>query len=304
MDFKKLIYKQNDVDNTMRISKTKVITIIVFIIFFAWSFPDFLNNGLLSALFSAILVGLTLAIPTFVVGWIIGKLLNKNQVVKKNVQTPKNTTHKKKDNNSEINNVKTPKTTTRKSWTFDTPQEYEYKLRYLASNGMMEEADNLWQEAVEHYPENKMSYTAIVAVSAKKKVESYDFGASIDNKMKAIDKITDDKELQDIAEREQVREVRLQAISKIQDNSILAELVTSDFGGEGPYKSFGPYANYVIELITDNEILRDIYMKSFTCLSSLGLKNVSNKDVLIDIANNATLQCHKNFAQDILNDMS
>lgn len=66
------------------------------------------------------------------------------------------------------NDVQTPKTTTRKSWTFDTPQEYEYKLRYLASNGMLEEADKLWQEAVEHYPENKTSYTAIIAFSAKK----------------------------------------------------------------------------------------------------------------------------------------
>lgn len=58
--------------------------------------------------------------------------------------------------------------TTRTVWTFDTPQEYEYKLRYLASNGMLEEADKLWQEAVEHYPENEMQYTAIIGFSAKK----------------------------------------------------------------------------------------------------------------------------------------
>ncbi len=99
MDFKKLIYKQNDADNTMRISKTKVITIIVFIIFFAWSFPDFLNNGLLSALFSAILVGLTLAIPTFVVGWIIGKLLNKTDGPKNN-ENYKNTNQVMNDGNN------------------------------------------------------------------------------------------------------------------------------------------------------------------------------------------------------------
>ena len=66
------------------------------------------------------------------------------------------------------NDVKTAKTTTRTVWTFDTPQEYEYKLRYLASNGMLEEADKLWQEAVEHYPENKMQYTAIIGFSAKR----------------------------------------------------------------------------------------------------------------------------------------
>ena len=137
-----------------------------------------------------------------------------------------------------------------------------------------------------------------------KKDAKYYFSATIDKKMKAINKITDEKELQDIAEREQVREVRLAALYKIKDNNILAELVTSDFGGEGPYKSFGPYANNAIELITDNDILHDIYMKSFMCLSSLGLKNVSDKDVLVDIANNATIQCHRNFAQDILKDIS
>ena len=47
-----------------------------------------------------------------------------------------------------------------------------------------------------------------------------------------------------------------------------------------------------------------IYMKSFTCLSSLGLKNISDKKLLEDIVNNATIQCHKNFAQDILKDIS
>lgn len=231
MDFKKLIYKQNDSDNTIRISKTKVITIIVFIIFFAWSFPDFLNDGLLSALFTAILVGLIMAIPTFIVGWIIGKILNKNQVVKKDLQTPKNTTPKKEDNNSEINNEKTPKSTTRKSWTFDTPQEYEYKLRYLASNGMIEEADKLWQEAVEHYPENKMSYTAIIAVSAKKKEESHDFGASIDKKSKdnTAKKISSsESKLIDVAKNGSDINKRFDAIKKITDRPSLIEIAKND----------------------------------------------------------------------------
>lgn len=137
-----------------------------------------------------------------------------------------------------------------------------------------------------------------------KKDDKYDFGGSITEKVNYIIKCTDDKELQDIVEREQVREVSLKALFQIKDNNVLAEIVTSDFGGEGPYKSFGARANYAIEMITDNEILRDIYKKSFMCLSSLGLKNVSDKDVLIDIANNATIQCHRNFAQDILNDIS
>lgn len=137
-----------------------------------------------------------------------------------------------------------------------------------------------------------------------KKDDKYDFGATIDKKMKAVKKITDEKELQHIADYEDIREVRLAALYKIKDNNLLAELVTSDFGGEGPYRSFGALCNDAIELITDNEILHDIYMKSYTCLSSLGLKNISDKDVLVDIANNATIDCHRRFAQDILKDIS
>ena len=137
-----------------------------------------------------------------------------------------------------------------------------------------------------------------------KKDDKYDFGGSIDKKVKYINNCTDDKELKYIVETEQVREVRLKALFKIKDNNILAELVTSDFGGEGPYRSSGAFCNEAIELITDNEILHDIYMKSFICLSSLGLKNISDKKLLEDIANNATIQCHKNFAQDILKDIS
>ena len=53
-------------------------------------------------------------------------------------------------------------------WEFDTPQEYEYRLRYLASVGRMEEATALWAEAVEHFPENETTYTLVLAFSAKK----------------------------------------------------------------------------------------------------------------------------------------
>ena len=54
------------------------------------------------------------------------------------------------------------------NWTFDTPQEYEYKLRYFASNGMLNEATELYKEAIKHYPEKEMEYTLILGLSAKK----------------------------------------------------------------------------------------------------------------------------------------
>ena len=81
MNLDKLIYKQEN--NRMRISKTKVITILVFIIFFIWSLHDFLFDpkyaylGTGSAVLSAIMVGLIVSIPTLIVGFIISRILEK-----------------------------------------------------------------------------------------------------------------------------------------------------------------------------------------------------------------------------------
>ena len=109
MDFKKLIYKYDYATNTTRISKTKAITIAVFVIFFIWSFPDFLKEGILSAIFSSIIVGLIFAVPTFIVGFIISKIINsvkkdnKTPAIKNNAQTPETTTIKKENENLVLN---------------------------------------------------------------------------------------------------------------------------------------------------------------------------------------------------------
>ncbi len=133
-----------------------------------------------------------------------------------------------------------------------------------------------------------------------KKEPKYDFSAPLDKKRKALSKITDEKTLQHIAECEDNRQIRLEALYKIQDDNILAHIVTSDIGSDGPYTSFSALDNYAIELIKDDEILHDIYMKSMTCLSSNGLRNISNDALLRDISNNATIECHRSYAQTIL----
>ena len=80
-----LFYKTDEKTNQMRISKTKVITDIVFLLFFIFSINTYLttpgneNTSMIILFFSSILVGLVFAIPTFIVGWLISKLLNRNK---------------------------------------------------------------------------------------------------------------------------------------------------------------------------------------------------------------------------------
>lgn len=82
---KTLFYKTDESTNQLRLSKTKVISSIVFIIFFGLSLvfyltsPDFKDTNILSLLIASIVFGLIFAVPTFIVGWILGKLLNRNK---------------------------------------------------------------------------------------------------------------------------------------------------------------------------------------------------------------------------------
>lgn len=79
----KLFYKTDESTNQMRISKTKTITCIVFALFFILAMTIYLtspqSNNIFILIIAAILVGLVFAFPTFIVGWLIGKLLNRNK---------------------------------------------------------------------------------------------------------------------------------------------------------------------------------------------------------------------------------
>lgn len=67
-----------------RISKTAAITVIVFIVFFAWSFHDFITLpkygylGVGQALLSSTFVGIFVSVPVFIVGFIIRKIITKD----------------------------------------------------------------------------------------------------------------------------------------------------------------------------------------------------------------------------------
>ncbi len=71
-----------------------------------------------------------------------------------------------KENNSK-EKVKTDKTTTSKStnyvrlstYQFDTPEEYVYKIRYLAQTNQIEEATNLCSDACAKYPDKRSKFT-------------------------------------------------------------------------------------------------------------------------------------------------
>ena len=82
MGLEKILYKEDN--NGMRISKTKAITVAVFLIFFIWPFTDFMFNpkysylSLPSAIMAAIFIGLIVSLPVFIVGFIIGKVIGKD----------------------------------------------------------------------------------------------------------------------------------------------------------------------------------------------------------------------------------
>ena len=157
MDFKNLIYKHDDATSTNRISKTKVITIAVFIIFFIWSFPDFLKNGIFSAILSSILVGLIFAIPTFIVGFIIGKIINSTNNSSLNKKAPNNKAEK-------INSYKTQKTTSKK---VNNPSVNNYAAMFRSqmeiSGGHPSENDSLHslvEEWEKNFPDDKNLFFA------------------------------------------------------------------------------------------------------------------------------------------------
>lgn len=89
MNLEKLIYKKDN--NTMRISKTKVITLLVFITFFIWPLYDFLfvpkysYLGPGTAILTALIIALIVSVPVFIIGFIISKIIGKNN------KSPQNT---------------------------------------------------------------------------------------------------------------------------------------------------------------------------------------------------------------------
>lgn len=67
-----------------RITKTAVISGIVFILLFSWSLYDFLTLpkysylGPGTAMFTSTCIGLICAVPTYIVGWLIRRFTSKN----------------------------------------------------------------------------------------------------------------------------------------------------------------------------------------------------------------------------------
>ena len=87
MDLLKILFYKTD-NNTgqQRLSKTKIITCIVFIIFFIFAInlyltdSQFVNVDKFIIFFSAIVVGLFFAVPVYIIGWLITRFLYRNQV--------------------------------------------------------------------------------------------------------------------------------------------------------------------------------------------------------------------------------
>lgn len=89
MDLKGLLYKNDEYTGEYRLSKTKIITCIIFVIFFLFAMyvyvtdGQFAQNNILS-LFAAVIVGAIIAVPTYIIGLLISKILYRdkpNQIV-------------------------------------------------------------------------------------------------------------------------------------------------------------------------------------------------------------------------------
>ena len=116
-----LIYKKDNITGMKRVSKTKLITLIVFLVFFIISIsmyltnPEFQNNNIIVILLASIIFALIFAVPTFIIGFLIGKFIikdNSNATVNNNQnynQTNNNQNYNQTNNNqnfSQNNNRK------------------------------------------------------------------------------------------------------------------------------------------------------------------------------------------------------
>ena len=75
---KKIFYKKDKYTGNLRIAKTNTISLIVFIVFFLFEFSFIPNASFGILLIASIIFGLIFAIPTYIIGWVLGKVIDKS----------------------------------------------------------------------------------------------------------------------------------------------------------------------------------------------------------------------------------
>ena len=73
----KLFYWDNKELNEYKFSKTKFISILVFVFFFIWYLLTPTTSGIIPILIVGIIIALIFAVPTFIIGYIIHYLMNR-----------------------------------------------------------------------------------------------------------------------------------------------------------------------------------------------------------------------------------
>ena len=74
----KLMYKHDERTGQLRLAKTKCATIVVFSAFFIFSFGlSLFSQNIIVAFFIAIVFGLVFAVPTFIVGHVLGVVIDR-----------------------------------------------------------------------------------------------------------------------------------------------------------------------------------------------------------------------------------
>lgn len=87
-----LFYKADEITGERRIAKTKTISISVFLLIFLFFMylyltdPELAGGDIIISLFASIIIGLICAVPVFVIGWILGRLLNYRNPLANNPQ--------------------------------------------------------------------------------------------------------------------------------------------------------------------------------------------------------------------------
>lgn len=85
MNLKELFYKNDEFTGEYRISKTKLISCMVFIVFFLFAMSLYLTDAqytqtnILGLLIAAIIVGVLFAVPTYILGLLISKIIYRNK---------------------------------------------------------------------------------------------------------------------------------------------------------------------------------------------------------------------------------
>lgn len=149
LDLKSFVYKHDEFTGELRLSKTKIITCLIFLPVFLSTMnlylndPRYINMNILILLFSALIVGLVFALPVYIIGLLICKFLYRDKF----------TIFKGHDNNQD-NNIDFQNT---KNNNYDfNPCPYDNAIRFKSA--IEDNTSDLAEKILENWDKNDANY--------------------------------------------------------------------------------------------------------------------------------------------------